>query len=216
MVKKNAYTPKQRNTRKRRMKKILFVSVEGNRNNKTERFYLEHFKGDFLEIRFVPGNETDPKSLMRRLLEVVGEKELDKEDMAVCLVDSDFDSARDSLLQAAEKMMSGREAVPVYLIVSAPSFEMWYLCHFVFSTRQYQNSGELMRELSRYIPGYEKSEDVYPDLCGKEETAIQNARKLEAYCKGNGRRLHTVAYMPSTEMYKVMEWIKKVNRVDKG
>ena len=211
MVKKNAYTPKQRNTRKRRMKKILLVSVEGNRNNKTEKLYLEHFKGKSLEIRFVPGNETDPKSLMRRLLEVVGEKELDKEDMAVCLVDSDFDSARDSLLQAAEKMMSGREAVPVYLIVSAPSFEIWYLCHFAYSTKQYQNSGELMKELSRYIPEYEKSKDVYDDcLKGKEATAIRNAQKLEAYCKGNGWRPHTVEYMPSTEMYKVMEWIKKI------
>ena len=213
MVRKNAYTPKQRNTRKRRMKKILLVSVEGNRNNKTEKIYLEHFRGDSLEIRFVSGNETDPKSLMRRLLEVVGEKELDKEDMAVCLVDSDFDSARDSQLQAAEKMISEKEAVPVQLIVSAPSFEMWYLCHFAYSTSQYQNSGELMRELSRYIPEYEKSEDVYRNLNGKEEIAIQNARKLEAYCRENGWRLHTVEYMPSTEMYKVMEWIKEVNRV---
>ena len=212
MVKKNAYTPKQRNTRKRRMKKILLVSVEGNRNNKTENLYLEHFKGESLEIRFVPGNETDPKSLMQRLLETVGEKELDKGDMAVCLVDSDFDSARNSAIRAAEEMIPRKDGVLVYLIVSAPSFEMWYLCHFAYSTRQYQNSGELMRELSRYIPEYEKSEDVYRNLNGKEEIAIQNARKLEAYCRENGWRPHTVEYMPSTEMYKVMEWIRKVNR----
>ena len=67
-----------------------------------------------------------------------------------------------------------------------------------------------MRELSWYIPKYEKSEDVYRNLNGKEEIAIQNARKLEAYCRENGWRPHTVEYMPSTEMYKVMEWIKKV------
>lgn len=213
MVKENAYTPKQRNTRKRRMKKILLVSVEGNRNNKTEKIYLEHFRGDSLEIRFVSGNETDPKSLMQRLLETVGEKELDKGDMAVCLVDSDFDSARDSQLQAAEKMISEKEAVPVHLIASAPSFEIWYLCHFAYSAKQYQKSGELMKALFQYIPGYEKSMDVYDEyLQGKEETAIRNARKLETYCKENGRRLHTVEYMPSTEMYKVMEWIRKVNR----
>ena len=208
MVRKNAYTPKQRNTRKRRMKKILLVSVEGNRNNKTEKLYLEHFKGESLEIRFVPGNETDPKCLMQRLADAV--EELEKGDMAVCLIDSDFDSARNSAIRAAEEMIPRKDGVPVYLIVSAPSFEMWYLCHFAYSTRQYQNSGELMRELSRYIPEYEKSEDVYRNLNGKEEIAIQNARKLEVYCRENGWRPHTVEYMPSTEMYKVMEWIKKV------
>jgi hypothetical protein len=209
MVKKNAYTPKQRNTRKRRMKKILLVSVEGNRNNKTEKLYLEHFKGKSLEIRFVPGNETDPKCLMQRLADAV--EELEKGDMAVCLIDSDFDSARNSAIRATEEMIPRKDGVPVYLIVSAPSFEMWYLCHFAYSTRQYQNSEELMKELSRYIPEYEKSKDVYDDcLKGKEATAIQNAQKLEAYCKGNGWRPHTVEYMPSTEMYKVMEWIKKI------
>ena len=209
MVKKNAYTPKQRNTRKRRMKKILLVSVEGNRNNKTEKLYLEHFKGESMEIRFVPGNETDPKCLMQRLADAV--EELEKGDMAVCLIDSDFDSARNSAICAAEEMIPRKDGVPVYLIVSAPSFEMWYLCHFAYSTKQYQNSEELMKELSRYIPEYEKSKDVYDDcLKGKEATAIQNAQKLEAYCKGNGWRPHTVEYMPSTEMYKVMEWIKKI------
>ena len=213
MVKKNAYTPKQRNTRKRRMKKILLVSVEGNRNNKTEKLYLEHFKGKSLEIRFVPGNETDPKCMMQRLADAT--EELEKGDMAVCLIDSDFDSVRNSAIRAAEKMIPRKEGVPVYLIVSAPSFEMWYLCHFAYSTRQYQNSGELMRELSRYIPKYEKSEDVYRNLNGKEEIAIQNARKLEAYCRENGWHPHTVEYMPSTEMYIVMEWIQKVTWADK-
>ncbi len=210
MVKKNAYTPKKRNTRKRRMKKILLVSVEGNRNNKTERLYLEHFKGDSLEIRFVLGNETDPKRLMQRLADAV--EELDKGDMAVCLIDSDFDLGRNSAIRVAEETIPRKEGVPVHLIVSAPSFEMWYLCHFVYSTKPYQNAGELIKELHRFVPGYEKAKDIYGDyLRGKEETAIRNARKLEIYCKENGWRPHTVEYMPSTEMYKVMEWIKKVN-----
>lgn len=208
MVREKGYKPKQRNSGKRRMKRILLVSAEGNKNNKTERIYLEHFKGGDTEIRFVSGNETDPRALMRRLIQEKEEYEITSADLAICLIDSDFDSQRDKAIAEAEKQIPQADKETIRLIVSSPSFEIWYLCHFKYSTRQYQNKEEVLADLAHYIPGYKKSQDIYTSLAGKEEIAVHNAKKLEAWCKENGKRPHHVECMPSTDMYQVWEWLK--------
>lgn len=208
MVREKGYKPKQRNTGKRRMKRILLVSAEGNKNNKTEKLYLSHFKSKDTEIRFVSGNETDPGAMMRRLIQEKEEYELTSTDLAICLIDSDFDPKRDKAIAAAENQIPSAEKEIIRLILSSPSFEIWYLCHFKYSTRQYQNKEEVLADLVRYIPGYKKSQDIYPFLVGKEEIASQNAKKLEAWCKENGKRPHHVEHMPATDMYQVWEWMK--------
>ncbi len=208
MVREKGYRAKLRNTGKRRMKRILLVSAEGNKNNKTEKIYLSHFKNEDTEIRFAAGNETDPETMMRRLIEETEEYELTSKDLAVCLIDSDFDPKRDKAIADAERQIPQNQRENIRLIVSSPSFEIWYICHFGYSTRQYQNKEEVLGELSKYIPGYKKSRDIYPNLVGKGETACQNARKLETWCRENHKRPHHVEHMPSTEMYKVWQWLK--------
>lgn len=209
MVREKGYRPKQRNTGKRRMKRILLVSAEGNKNNKTEKLYLLHFKDQDTEIRFVSGNETDPETMMKRLIEESEDYELAPSDLAICLIDADFDPRRDKAITAAESQIPPAQKETIRLILSAPSFEIWYICHFLYSTKQYQNKEEVLSTLSRFIPGYKKSEDVYQILAGKEEIAVQNAQKLEAWCRDQGKRPHHVEHTPSTDMYQVWLWLKK-------
>ncbi len=190
------------------MKRILLVSAEGNKNNKTEKLYLSHFKSRDTEIRFASGNETDPVALMHRLIQEKEKYELTSTDLAICLIDSDFDSQRDKAIAEAEKQIPQADKETTRLIVSSPSFEIWYLCHFKYSTRQYQNKEEVLADLARYIPGYKKSQDIYASLAGKEEIAVQNAKKLEAWCKENRKRPHHVEHMPATDMYQVWKWLK--------
>ncbi len=66
-------------------------------------------------------------------------------------------------------------------IVSNPSFEVWYLLHFEYSTRSYIDAGAAIKELKKHHPGYEKTSDMYPLLKEKMGEAIANAEKLEAY-----------------------------------
>ncbi len=61
MVREKGYRAKLRNTGKRRMKRILLVSAEGNKNNKTEKIYLSHFKNEDTEIRFAPATKQTPR-----------------------------------------------------------------------------------------------------------------------------------------------------------
>lgn len=205
----------KRNSGSRKMKQVLLVSVEGNKNNKTERLYLSHFKGRHIEVRFVPGNETDPETMMKRLIETSRENDLDRNDMAACLIDSDFDRARDQVIRKVEEAASKSRRPEVHLIVSSPSFEIWYLCHFQCSTREYQNKEEVLADLNKYIPGYKKSADVHKWLEGKEKDAIKNAQQLEITCKKHDKRYHHVEFMPSTDMYKVLQWIEKNGGVDR-
>lgn len=211
MVKQRGYSPKKRNSGRRKIGRVLLVSAEGNTNNKTEKLYLNHFNGENIKVRFVSGNETDPEKMMQRLVTAYNYFELDSQDLAVCLIDSDFEVDRDKTIKKVDDMVRAAQKENLCLIVSSPSFELWYICHFRYSTRQYQNNQDVLNELRRFIPNYEKSKDVYSCLQGKEDEAVKNAQKLEKWCSDNGKCFHCVECMPSTEMYKVLQWIREVH-----
>ncbi len=159
-------------------------------------------------MKTIPGNETSPVQLAERLIIETNKLELQADDLAVCLVDSDFDSSKDVQLKRADQKLqkASRKRCSLRLIVSSPCFEKWYLCHFSSSSRNYNSSKDLLKELASWIPNYKKSDNVYPQyLKGKTRTAISNAKKLEENCINSGLCLHTVSFSPSTEVYKVFE-----------
>ena len=126
--------------------------------------------------------------------------------MAVCLVDADFDVSKNHQLKKAdqEALKARKKGINLQLFVSNPCFEMWYLCHFSASTRNYNSNKEILKELENYIPGYSKSQDVYKECVrGKTAFAVKNAKILEKHCLESGLRPHTVSFAPSTEVYKV-------------
>lgn len=209
MVRRPGYIPKKRASGNREINRVLLVSVEGNKNNKTERNYLKYWKDVKTKVQFVSGNETDPEKMMQRLIDEYETGELTEKDLAVCLIDSDFSEDRNVVIAKVDAMAKSAAKEQLHLIVSSPCFEIWYICHFQYSTRQYQSADEVLSHLRQFIPDYEKSKDVYASLQGKEDVAIRNAQKLEKYCMENGKRFHHVEFMPSTEMYKVMKWIKR-------
>lgn len=85
------------------------------------------------------------------------------------------------------------------------------MCHFVYSTKQYSSNEEVIKELEKHIPGYSKSkEGIYEFLMPNQEKAIEYAKKLEEYNAQNGKKPHTVEFRPSTEVYKVVNEIKKI------
>ena len=205
MVRKS-YGEKKRRSGWRKPKRLLLISSEGNQRNKTERQYFQHFTSDRLTVRFVSGNETDPASLMKQLIRSYKESELTSDDLAVCLTDGDFDERRNEQLNAAEQLAKNFGRDNLRLIVSSPCFEIWLLCHFQYSTHQYGNAGEVLCALSACLAKeYTKSMDVYVYVHGKEEIAIANAKRLEAYQLAQGRKKHSAAFSPSTEVYAIFE-----------
>jgi hypothetical protein len=49
----------------------------------------------------------------------------------------------------------------IRLAISNPSFEYWYMLHYVDSNRPFNNGQELKAELRRYIAGYTEAMDVF-------------------------------------------------------
>ena len=96
----------------------------------------------------------------------------------------------------------------VKVITSSPCFEEWFLCHYRWSTG-YQTNMATLDELKERCPGYKKTSNIYPTIKDKQDDAIQNAKRLEQFHREQGRSVHSVDSNPSSEMYKIVEFLTK-------
>ena len=198
------YQKKARNSKRKQKNPRVFISAEG--KNKTEVLYFKSFFRD-RNIRMIKetSSYTDPVQLLDALKKRMDDDDFDAElgDKAFCLIDADFDKNKDQVIRKAEK-----KAVKygIKLIVSAPCFEVWYICHYECSTAKFTSNNEVFNKLRSYFNSYSKSkEDMYQNLKDKTEKAIQNAKKLEQECHSLNCIPHTVDFSPSTEVYKIVE-----------
>lgn len=209
-LKKSGYIPKKRNANNRKRKVFIVISSEG--KNKTEKLYFKKLNSDKIKVHFSKGSATHPEGMVSELLREI--KEIDFQptlgDKAYCVFDSDFDECKNEQIAKAEKRAKTKD---IDVIVSSPCFEIWYLCHFICSTKQYTSNEEVIKELEKYIPGYTKSkEGLYEVLFPMQDKAIGYAKELEAYNIQNDRKKHSVEFMPSTEVYKIIEYTKEIKR----
>ena len=198
---------KQRGTGTRKRKSIILFATEG--NNKTETLYFKNFNQKNLQIKFTRGNETDPEKMMKRLLDEAEDMGLGSEpgDCAFCLVDGDVNPKKDGQIARADIMANGTKAVQ---IVSNPCFEIWYLCHYGYSTRQFHSSDEAVAALKELEPAYTKENPaMYQLTIHNVDKACENAIRLEQYNQDAGRKPHTAVFQPSTEIYKVIAYLLK-------
>lgn len=209
-LRKPGYTPKRRGTSFRKRKAIILINTEG--KNETETNYLRGFIGKNVPIHFCPGRDTDPVNMVNQLIKKMKAIDFDKSlgDKAFCLIDSDLNPKKNTEILAAE-VLAVRKGIE--LIVSAPCFEDWFLCHFVFSTKQYVSNDELIADLKKKVPNYSKNRiDMYEELIPHVDNAIKNSKKQEAELYKIGKTKHTVDFSPSTEAYRVIEGIDEVER----
>ena len=200
------YHGKRRNTWDRKRKSLILLSVEG--KNKTETQYFTDMARELnLNIRFAPGNYTDPVHMVKVLKDACREHGVGEEpgDKAFCIVDADVNPDKNSQLALADSMS---EKDGILLIVSSPCFEVWCLCHYGCSSTHYQSSSAVVEDLQKKLPGYRKNgEGLYKVLAADTTTAIANAKILEKACIEAGYIPHTVEFSPSSEIYKVVEYL---------
>ena len=195
----------KRGLQTRRRNPIVLYAAEG--VNKTEKIYLQNFQGrNRPRILSASGNWTDPEKMMNQLIKEAKDMGLSVRDgdRAFCLVDTDTKKEKQAQIDAACR----KETDLVRVITSSPSIEEWFLCHFRMSTG-YHTSTAAVNELKERCPGYKKNSNIYPLIKDKEAAAIQNARCLEQFHLEQGRGVHSVASNPSSEIYKVVEFLNK-------
>lgn len=146
---------------------------------------------------------------MERLLKEAEEIGLGSEpgDRAYSLIDADVNPQKDAQIARADAMAQGTIATQ---IVSNPCFEIWYCCHYGYSTRQFRSSDEAVAALRELEPAYTKDNpNMYKLTISKVDTACRNAERLEQYNRNAGRKPHSSAFQPSSEIYKIAKQLAK-------
>ena len=154
----------------------------------TEQWYFTHLKalrGYRVKIRprFF-GTET-AAGLDKKIEEVLRD-----EGIAICVYDADvstWNEAERKKLAALQKKYEGNASV--LLCYSMPSIEYWFLLHYKHTTRHFGTSKAVIKELRKYIPQYDKSEQF-----------LSNP-KWVAEMSGEGRIEQACEYADNTNTY---------------
>jgi len=166
----------ERRSKRREKRKIILIGCEG--NNKTERTYFSSFNNVQKEyiVRFSCGNDTDLANILRNIKKSEKEFGFDSTmDKSFAVFDVDADSNK---IKTFDKLKKQKEYQNIKFIPSNPCFELWYLLHFIYTTKAYNSNAELINELSKYIKEYDKSKDYFMLLFQNIEKAIKNNKNL--------------------------------------
>ncbi len=180
MAKRNIEIKKRGNIR-RKIKPVYLIVAEG--KNKTETTYLSHFQGQekSYSLRFAKaGNKTDADSLYETMQSKWKELELssDNGDKGFIVVDIDKDPHKASGIL---DLINRNTNDAISFVVSNPTFEIWLLLHFKYTTKQFPDGNAVISELKKYIPDYAKNRDCFVALADRLNEAISNSDKLEKH-----------------------------------
>ena len=198
-----SFSSKKRNKQNRKEKPMIIITAEG--KNETEAQYFDGFRTPDCPyiIKFhKAGNLTDPTKLAESIRKRWDKEEADVRtgDMAFVIVDLDNKESKAKEIQQLEAKSRLEK-----FIVSNPTFEVWYLLHYEYSTRSYINTDAVIRELKKHYPGYEKTSEMFPLLKDKMGNAITNAEKLEDYHKKEEHLHPDVNCNPYTDVHKLVK-----------
>lgn len=122
----------------------------------TEKFYLQHlrdlkgYKLKLLPRFFGSDNAYDMDKLVSNVLAGGAQ--------AICVYDKDvtqWNEEQKRRLTEFEQKYAGADGV--VLCPSMPSIEYWFLMHFRDTTKMYQTSKDVIKDLLPFLPGYEKT-----------------------------------------------------------
>ena len=201
------FKQKKRGEVLRRKRPALFIAAEG--HNRTERNYFKGFLSKYknYSIHMVPDSSTDPVGMAESLGDFMEDSGFSAEDgdLAFCLIDHDCDYTKDEQIVRAVQIAREKNFT---VIVSNPCFELWFICHFTSTPKNYVCSKEVVKDLETYLPDYGKADlDIFIRTEAELEDAITVAKQLETRCASLGYTIHCHDFAPSTEVFKMVEML---------
>jgi len=201
----------KRNRKNRKTKENILFEFEG--KNKTEEIYFKNFqkRENPYIIKFAYGQDTDPVSMIKTLISYMEKEDISQEngDKIYCVFDADIDSNKQRGINEAIKLASENG---IEIIISIPCFELWYRLHYSYTSKVYLSNKEIINDLKKYIPAYEKNIDIYEIIKDKTNKAIENSKKLEKEQIKNGSKIININCNPYTSVYKPVEYIINRNK----
>jgi len=210
--KRNASKLKRREHNRSRYEKILIV-CEG---EKTEPNYFSdarsYYKLNTVNVEVRGDMGSDPMSLVRFAKKRYREEKDagDVFDKVYCVFDKDQHSNYSQALSELNRSQPKNEFFAIY---SVPCFEYWLLLHFIYSTSPFSSVGgrsagdNVVKELKRYIPDYEKGlKSVFTSLAGQLDFAKVNAERAWAESARNGTD------NPSTRIHELVSFLQAIKK----
>lgn len=110
------------------------------------------------------------------------EEVLRDEGIAICVFDADVSTWNDAerkKLAALQEKYEGNASV--LLCDSMPSIEYWFLLHFRHTTRHFGTSKAVIKELKKYLPQCDKTEQF---LCNRKWVEVMSGEgRLKSACE---------------------------------
>ena len=128
----------------------------------------------------------------------------DEGDSIWCVFDRD-DNSNEVLLRA--KQSAQKEGY--HLAYSNPSFELWFLLHFVNQQAEVEDCQSLIRLLKQpgRLPDYEKNKDYFDVLKPLKSTAIQRAKARAEQVRNQDTELISRQSNPLTTVWELVEYL---------
>lgn len=154
----------ERKYKKQDLRNGIFIVGEGI----TEQYYFAHLKqlrkySCSVKPRFFGKTSIDEISRTVSKLLMGGVS-------VICIFDADV-SVRDAIenekLNKFKRKYQKNELVTI--CDSLPSIEFWFLLHFVKTNRLFVNSKSLKKELKKYLPNYDKTENYLKNITWVEQ-----------------------------------------------
>lgn len=197
----------------RTVTKSIAIIGEG----ETEWFYFESLR-IACRYPFTVAPDFPQHSDIKHILKLLESRWNEEYDYIVCLFDMDrlhqYPTEMELYQRAKEKYTAKKYAGRVMFVETNPCTEFWFLLHFLpkVVSRPYASYKQLLPELQKYMPGYEKTKryfkrtKLYEYLTkhGDLERAMSNSEKLCRLCKQTPEDLK--AY---SEIHKVIKLLRE-------
>lgn len=166
---------------KRQINQRVLILCEG---EKTEPIYFNALKAEkshtnnlaALSIVVHDSKKNTAKELVAEALEMKMEAKEEKNpyDAIWVVVDRDGYTKHPESFHRANK-------TKIKIAFSSPSFEFWFLLHFLYSTAPLENADATIKKLKKHLAEYEKSVSVYQKIKNNQTKAIEHSNKIKAH-----------------------------------
>ena len=171
------FRDKSRGKPQRKRKPVVLLIAEG--QNKTEKLYFWHFSTPESKyaVKVVSRGETGPQGMLASLQRECMENDVSAEDdIAGIILDLDCNESR---TKQVYDLLQVEENCQYKVFASNPCFEVWFVGHFHALRGTYSGSGQVLEDLKRQLPDYDKGRDCYRKLKDHTQEAIERCKAKE-------------------------------------
>ena len=182
----------------------------------TEWFYLDSLRiAKHYPFKMKPTypKHSDWRSIFKQAHQCLSERY----DLVICLVDMDVVYNKPTEKTAYLKAKAKAEKAKIKVIETNPCTEFWFLLHFLpkLSSKTYTSYEEVVVDLRRYLPNYEKSKKYFKKIPlyqylsahGDLSRAVSYASQLLQLAQETPEDLHS--YTQIHEMLEFLECLSK-------